>query len=176
MAAAPAINAHPIREAVRELFQQHLSDIEAADLEVGVFNAAIDLAQAHPFAASWYNPLFQEAYLARARSMLVNMDPRSYVQNARLSARLSEKEFLPHEMASMAPENLCPEAWDDVIQAELRQMKGAFEANMAAMTDIYTCSKCKKKRCSYYELQTRSADEPATTFVRCLNCGHRWKH
>ena len=29
--------------------------------------------------------------------------------------------------------------------------------------------------CSHYQLQTRSADEPMTTFVSCQECGHRWK-
>ena len=27
----------------------------------------------------------------------------------------------------------------------------------------------------YIQLQTRSADEPMTTFVLCLECGNRWK-
>jgi transcription elongation factor S-II len=169
-------NANPVRESVRAIFAQHMSDIEAADLEVGVFNNTIDVAKSFPFAAAWANPVFNEAYLAKARSMVANINPESYVKNAQLLARLNEKEFLPNEMAAMAPENLFPEAWEGVIQAEMRLVKGAYEGGMAAMTDIYTCGKCKKNRCSYYELQCRSCDEPLTTFVRCLNCGNRWKH
>ena len=38
------------------------------------------------------------------------------------------------------------------------------------------CSRCKKKtNCDYYQLQTRSADEPMTTFVTCLECNKQWK-
>lgn len=169
-------NTNPIRTGVREIFAKYMSEIEAADLEVGIFNNTIDVAKAFPFAASWANPVFNEAYMAKARSMVANIKPDSYVGNKRLSVRMGEKEFLPHEMASMAPENLFPEAWADVIQKEMALAKGAYEANMAAMTDIYTCGKCKKKRCTFYEMQTRSADEPMSTFVRCLNCGNRWKH
>ena len=39
----------------------------------------------------------------------------------------------------------------------------------------FTCFKCKSNKCTFYQLQTRSADEPMTTFVTCLNCGNRWK-
>ena len=42
-------------------------------------------------------------------------------------------------------------------------------------TDQYQCGRCHKRLCTYYQLQTRSADEPMTTFVTCLNCGKRWK-
>ena len=40
---------------------------------------------------------------------------------------------------------------------------------------LFTCGKCKSKRTTYYQLQTRSADEPMTTFVTCKDCSKRWK-
>lgn len=42
-------------------------------------------------------------------------------------------------------------------------------------TDLLKCGKCKKRNCTYNQLQTRSADEPMTTFVMCNDCGNRWK-
>ena len=39
----------------------------------------------------------------------------------------------------------------------------------------FKCRRCKSNNCSYYQLQTRSADEPMTTFVSCQECGNRWK-
>lgn len=44
-----------------------------------------------------------------------------------------------------------------------------------ASTDQFKCGKCKQRKCTYYQLQTRSADEPMTTFVTCVNCNNRWK-
>eukprot|EP01084_Bolivina_argentea_P100641 180634_1 len=44
-----------------------------------------------------------------------------------------------------------------------------------AMTDEYKCYKCGQRKCKYSQAQTRSADEPMTTFVTCLVCGNRWK-
>ena len=40
---------------------------------------------------------------------------------------------------------------------------------------IFTCGKCKSQNTTYYEMQTRSADEPMTAFITCLKCGKRWK-
>ena len=36
-------------------------------------------------------------------------------------------------------------------------------------------NKCRTYKTTYYQLQTRSADEPLTTFVTCLKCNKRWK-
>jgi len=43
------------------------------------------------------------------------------------------------------------------------------------MSDMITCSRCKSKKVSYYELQTRSGDEASTLFMNCLICGKKWK-
>jgi DNA-directed RNA polymerase subunit M/transcription elongation factor TFIIS len=63
----------------------------------------------------------------------------------------------------------------NLIEAKIKRDKTKFETNIEAATDTFQCRKCKSKKCTYYQLQTRSADEPMTTFVTCLNCGQRWR-
>lgn len=41
-------------------------------------------------------------------------------------------------------------------------------------TDVI-CPKCSNTKAEYFQYQTRSADEPATTFYRCTKCGHKWR-
>ncbi|XP_025229572.1 transcription elongation factor A protein 3-like, partial [Theropithecus gelada] len=73
----------------------------------------------------------------------------------------------------------------EMASDELRELRNAMtqeairEHQMAktggTTTDLFQCSKCKKKNCTYNQVQTRSADEPMTTFVLCNECGNRWK-
>lgn len=37
------------------------------------------------------------------------------------------------------------------------------------------CPKCEHDRAYFMQIQTRSADEPMTTFYKCCKCGHRWR-
>ncbi len=41
-------------------------------------------------------------------------------------------------------------------------------------TDVI-CPECGHTKAEYFQQQTRSADEPATTFFRCTKCDHRWR-
>ena len=52
--------------------------------------------------------------------------------------------------------------------------KVLYEICKETVSSLFTCGRCKKKECTYYQLQTRSADEPMTTFVSCLICGNKW--
>jgi DNA-directed RNA polymerase subunit M/transcription elongation factor TFIIS len=59
-----------------------------------------------------------------------------------------------------------------------REREAAIEKTKAQEQDYegaFKCGKCKSKKTDYYQMQTRSADEPMTTYVTCKNCGHRWK-
>ena len=62
-----------------------------------------------------------------------------------------------------------------IIEEKKIRDENKYTPKLEASTDNFTCRKCKSKKCSYYQLQTRSADEPMTTFVTCLDCGSRWK-
>ncbi len=63
------------------------------------------------------------------------------------------------------------------MKLQLKQLQ--IEENSARADKDYTgilkCGKCKSMKTTYYQMQTRSADEPMTTYVTCLNCQHKWK-
>jgi transcription elongation factor S-II len=62
-----------------------------------------------------------------------------------------------------------------VTEKTLRDQSADKTSRVKANTTALCCGRCKSKECYFYELQTRSADEPMTVFVTCLDCGHRWR-
>ncbi|EDO16168.1 hypothetical protein Kpol_1026p15 [Vanderwaltozyma polyspora DSM 70294] len=72
----------------------------------------------------------------------------------------------------LAPEHL-KQKMEEITRQNLFNAQGATIER--SVTDRFTCGKCKEKKVSYYQLQTRSADEPLTTFCTCEACGNRWK-
>ena len=70
---------------------------------------------------------------------------------------------------------LAPATWKTIIDKQEKTNDMLYETRQEVATDDFTCPKCHQKKCTFYQLQTRSADEPMTTFVTCINCGKRWK-
>ena len=108
-------------------------------------------------------------------SVYSNLDNKSYINNTRLFQRMIDGEFKAYELVSLEPQYTFPEHWKPLIDEKSKRDRVLYEINKEMATDVYKCSRCGKRECSYYQLQTRSADEPMTTFVTCLNCGKRWK-
>ena len=79
------------------------------------------------------------------------------------------------ESIAMSFQELYPEHWKKMMDEKYKRDKMLYEEKAEAMTDQFKCGRCKSRKCTYYELQTRSADEAMTTFITCLNCGNRWK-
>ncbi|XP_075459985.1 uncharacterized protein LOC142496847 isoform X2 [Ascaphus truei] len=113
-------------------------------------------------------------YRNRVRSRISNLkDPK----NPNLRKNVLCGAVTPMRMASMTAEEMASD--------ELKELRSALtqeairEHQMAktggTQTDLLQCDKCRKSNCTYNQVQTRSADEPMTTFVLCNECGNRWK-
>jgi transcription elongation factor S-II len=113
-------------------------------------------------------------YKSKFQQLHFNLkDPK----NPDLRRKVVMGECGPLELLSLSPEELASDAKREENQ-RIRDKKlfdSAPSQAKKATTDQFQCGKCRQRKCTYYQMQTRSADEPMTTFVSCLNCGNRWK-
>jgi transcription elongation factor S-II len=113
-------------------------------------------------------------YKNRVRSRVINLKD---ARNPKLRESVRLGYIAPEKLASMTPEEM---ASDEMKKLRERLTKEAIDDHQmartqGAKTSLLKCNKCKKNNVVYSEMQTRSADEPMTTFAFCEDCGHRWK-
>lgn len=139
------------------------------NLEKAVYNYAIKEATNKKILKKWSNPFFVQIYIDRLRTIYINL------KRPELLNQLLGGELTPHTIVFMTHQEMNPDQWSQLIEQKVRRDANKFTKNIQASTDTFTCRKCKSKKCTYYELQTRSADEPATIFITCLNCSHNFR-
>jgi DNA-directed RNA polymerase subunit M/transcription elongation factor TFIIS len=144
-------------------------DVITTNIEKGVYNYAIKEANSKKIIKKWNNPYFSQIYVDRLRTLYVNL------KNPDLLQQVLNKSITPQTLVFMTHQEMKPERWSDLIEQKIKRDASKYATNVQASTDMFTCKKCKGKRTTFYELQTRSADEPATIFVTCLDCGQNMK-
>ena len=145
------------------------SEKKAINLEKGIYNYALKEAANRKVVKKWDNPYYTQIYLDRLRSIYINLSNDSLLNNVK------DGTVPVKALAFMTHQEMQPEKWDALIQAKIKKDKSKYDTQQEAMTDTFKCRKCYSNKCSYYQMQTRSADEPMTTFVTCLECANRWK-
>ena len=142
----------------------------ASNMEKGIFNYSLIEAKNKKVVKKWDNPGFVQIYMDRTRSIIYNLN-----KNSGLLEQLKNDTIKAQDIAFMTHYEMSPEKWKTMLQVKSEKDKGKFETNIEASTDTFTCRKCKGNKTTYYQLQIRSADEPATTFINCIDCGNKWK-
>lgn len=141
----------------------------AQNIEKGVVNFARKESNSQKIEKKWRNPYFVQIYLCRLKSIMENIRKEDLLNS------LKEKLLKPDVLAYMTHQEMDPSRWELLLELKMKRDKKKYDTKMEAATDTFKCRKCKSNECTYYQMQTRSADEPMTTFVTCINCGNRWR-
>lgn len=172
-------NEHAIRVHVRNAFTGLLNHPAPINLEKSIFHYAVQRISLYNDVPSWENITFRDIYKQKYCSVI------QHVRNPVCPLRdmINNKVVKSYHVPTMT----AVQVWPDGPYATLRETRKRAEehrlALAAAMEDensydgMFKCGKCKNTKTSYYQMQTRSADEPMTCFITCLNpsCRNRWK-
>ncbi|RKO83515.1 transcription factor S-II, central domain-containing protein, partial [Blyttiomyces helicus] len=115
-----------------------------------------------------------QKYKTRIRSMWLNLKDKTnpFLRQRVLSGSLAVEQFAVMTTEEMASNERRNEA-DKARKQSMNEATAAVDNQ--AETDMFKCGRCGQRKTKYYQKQTRSADEPMTTFVTCVNCDNKWK-
>ena len=171
-------NSEEFRKNVCEKLNNILNNKKISEnAEKGIYNYTIDMCEKKNIIKKWSNSYFVLIYIQKLKCVLFNL------KNKKLLDKIKNKNFRAHEIAFIKHETMRPELWGPLIENKKIKDENKFAPKIEASTDDFKCLKCKNNglsveeysKCTYYQLQTRSSDEPMTTFVTCINCGNRWR-
>jgi len=161
--------------ALRKLFAGMLTSDETNQLERCIYNGTLREAGQRHIGKAWTHNPFVEMYDMFSKHIAANFHPNTYVGNTELYARYKSGEITFKDISEMDTYQLFEERWKESFMQQQVREKRQLEGNKAMATDQFLCMRCHKRECTYYEMQTRSADEPMTIFITCLNCGKHWR-
>ena len=157
-------------------FRDLLDDeIISRRIEKSIYNYTITLSNTKTIKKKWTNPIFKKLYLSKVRSIYSNIDSTCYIKNEKFKNQILSGDINPETICDLSPFDIFPDIWKELIDNKIKMDKLKYELKPEAMTNVFKCRKCNSRSCSYYEVQTRSADEPMTQFITCLNCNNRWR-
>lgn len=113
-------------------------------------------------------------YRNKMRSLFQNLKNR---QNKDLGPKVMKGDITAEKFVAMTMDELKSEERKKEEEALQKDNMKRAQVPMAerSISDALKCGKCGQKKVSYSQAQTRSADEPMTTFCECTVCGNRWK-
>jgi len=168
----PSFSGDEVRSRCRELL---LGAIKGEELPEGIdVEKCEDLATMLEDEINNVHKNNQMKYKNQIRSRVFNLKDK---KNPVLRGNFLLGIITPKRLASMTSEEM---ASDDIKKQRDKFVKEGIDNSRLAQvegtkTDLLKCGKCGKRNCTYNQIQTRSADEPMTTFVLCNECGNRWK-
>jgi DNA-directed RNA polymerase subunit M/transcription elongation factor TFIIS len=158
------------KECVKELMKYVKEEYLAEEIEKGIFEFALVHVTIHELE----HCLVENIYRNKMNDICENLDTSSEgIGNRTLLSSILRNEIKPVYIAFLAPEQLNPASWSAIIERQQRIEK--ISTNIGT-TDLYECHRCHSRKCIIRQMQTRSADEPMTTFVTCLVCNNTFKH
>jgi transcription elongation factor S-II len=164
------------RELCIQKFNSLIKDLNISTIiENSVYEYSIDQSKIKGIEINMENTYFKRIYINKIRTLFNNLDENSYIKNTSFFKRLMSNDFDISKIAFLSPQDINPEHWKIYIDRQLANDDFLDNLTNGIKTTEFKCGRCKQNNCTYQQLQLRSADEPMTTCVKCLNCGHGWK-
>lgn len=165
-------DSYPTKETIVNMEASSVNVVSLpSNIEIGIYNYSIKEATNRKIIKKWENKFFVQLYVDRLKTVIFNLK-----KTPLLVEKLVTGYITPELFASMSHQEMYPDKWNKLIALKIKREESKYINRVEASTDMYQCRKCKSRKCTYYSVQLRSADEPMTTLISCLECSYNWKN
>ena len=140
----------------------------ALKIELSIFEYSLIYCQNNKYTMQFIKSVYQDKF----NSIFTNIVDIPGINNKTFKDIVVQDKINPNFVAFLSPAQLHPNKWQNLIKK--REYIEQREKNIS-YSDAYKCYKCGESKCKISQAQTRSADEPMTTFVTCLVCHNTFK-
>ena len=116
-------------------------------------------------------------YLNRVLEIIHNLkdENNNEFRNNIIDGKITPEELCTMEATEMLNKNKQEEI-EKQIKERIDEVRTDWNEKHGEVTEgVYKCRVCGGKKTIQHEQQTRSADEPMTLFITCVNCKNTWK-
>lgn len=185
---------HPLRDYARTKFEEYAKfPAVARNMERSLYNSTVkglremrnnsyntmrepetlkNIEFRKSLSSCWECRMFRLRYKMKLLHLIAELKRGGLVE------RMRSGELNLRNISEYGPEMLRPDGLYSQQMMKIKAREMQLEESKKKEENyegLLKCGKCKSLKTTYYQMQTRSADEPMTTFVTCKNCDHKWK-
>lgn len=119
---------------------------------------------------------YRRFYARKIRSLVFNLTFEQF------KSEILSKRYKYIDIPYLRHDQMCPDGPHAMMKryikqkdADILRCKMLLETEKEDSKGLYTCKGCRSTATVFQAVQIRSADEPMTIFITCLNCENRWK-
>ena len=142
-------------------------------IENSIYDACTKDAEMLSIVPTMTNESFRLLYTNKFRSVWMNLRDTS---DYGLLSKIKNGKIDPTKVGFVTHQEMNNEIWKQLIDNKIERDNHKYNNDdKQGASQEFRCGRCKKRETKYCQVQTRSADEPMTTVVTCINCGNHWK-
>jgi len=165
-----------IRSGITDMFNSIIKDEnKSKNIEMSIYKYTNKCVEDNNITRENINNEYMIIYKDRVRSIWINLIQSNKKSKTSFINKIKNNIIDSNKVGFLSHQEMNPEKWKDLIERKIERDNHKYNNTNEGISTEFKCGRCKERKTKYCQVQTRSSDEPMTTFVTCVNCGNHWK-